>query len=439
MRNSLIFGFLCLQVSANAQWSSTLTLNSLNNITFSIDHLCVANENSVFVGGSKQENWSTPRIGVVYYTLDGGTVWDSIEFANRFISAIESPSPNVIYYVSTQPVFPTGGSSYLKKYLHRSMDGGQSWNESFIDSSYFALMNNALSFFNDSTGILRLGTTNDLITRDYGQNWTPIDLPIYKFSTTLGGDTLLMAAQNIYTVNLNTMDIIDSLYSANCTGSLQSSDKIGDTLIRAYVASNNINNYTSLTIDEYPLGNQRILHFPHLSIIVSVRITLSSLYLLSGSIARSSDGGYTFYEQYSIEPDADTSVFMYFDFANENIGYAVTRSLADNTFKVQKTTNGGGITTNYIDPPIQFTAGINEPLKNEVSIYPNPTSQNVSVSSTALIDRIEIIDLFGRTVLSIVEINDNVYNLDLSNYSNGKYILKVSSKSHSEYLPLIKN
>jgi hypothetical protein len=235
------------------------------------------------------------------------------------------------------------------------------------------------------------------------------------------------------------MDIIDSLYSANCTGSLQSSDKIGDTLIRAYVASNNINNYTSLTIDEYPLGNQRILHFPQLSIIVSVRITLSSLYLLSGSIARSSDGGYTFYEQYSIEPDADTSVFMYFDFANENIGYAVTRSFADNTFKVQKTTNGGGITTNYIDPPIQFTAGINEPLKNEVSIYPNPTSQNVSVSSAVLIDCIEIMDLFGRSVLSIVEINDHDYNLDLSNYSNGNYILKVSSKSHSEYLPLIKN
>jgi hypothetical protein len=428
MRNTLIYSFLCLQLFANAQWSSTVTLNSFNNNGFSIDHFCVANENSVFAGGKKQETSNSSVSGIMYYTLDGGAVWDSIEFANRFIDAIESPSPNVIYYVSTQLVYPTGGGPYAKKYLHRSMDSGQTWNESLIDSSSFGLMYNALSFFNDSTGILRLGTSNDFITRDYGQNWTPFDLPIYKFSTTLGGDTLLMAAQNIYTVNLNTMDIVDSLYSANCTGSLQSSDKIGDTLIRAYVASNDINNYTSLTIDEYPLGNQRILHFPQLSIIVSVRITLSSLYLLSGSIARSSDGGYTFYEQYSIEPDADTSVFMYFDFANENIGYAVTRSFADNTFKVQKTTNGGGITTNYIDPPIQFTAGINEPLKNKVSIYPNPSSTTIQISASTTLDEIYLFDLQGKLIMQVAPQQSKV-TMDVSDISSGTYIVQAKNSN----------
>jgi hypothetical protein len=444
MRNTLIFSFLYLHLAANAQWSSTVTLNSFNNNLFTIDHFCVANENSVFAGGKKRETLNSAAVGVFFYTLDGGAVWDSLEFADRFISAIESPSPNVVYYVSTKLVFPTVGSTYAKKYLHRSMDSGQTWNESLIDSSSFGLMYNALAFFNDSTGILRLGSSNYFVTRDYGQNWTPINLPAHQFSTTLGGDTLLLNAQNISTINLTTLDLTASIYSAYCVGSLFSYDKSSVTLIRAYLANDGTSkgypymNYLAVSLDDYPLGGQQILHFPDFYAI-SAKITENNIYLLSHKPACSNDGGNTFFIQESTEPDADTSVFMHLDFANDQMGYAVTHSLADNTYKIQKTTNGGGITTNYIDPPIQITAGINEPSKNEVTIYPNPTSQNVTVSSAVLIDCIEIIDLFGRSILSIVEINDHDYNLDLSNYSNGNYILKVSSKSHSEYYPLVKN
>ncbi len=446
MRNTLIFAFLCLQVSANAQWSSTVTLNSFNNNLFTIDHFCVVNENSVFAGGKKRETLNSSAVGVVYYTIDGGAVWDSLEFADRFISAIESPSPNVVYYVSTKLVFPTGGSTYAKKYLHRSMDSGQTWNESLIDSSSFGLMYDALSFFNDSTGILRLGTSNYFITRNYGQNWTPINLPVHKFSTTLGGDTLLLNAQNISIINLNTLNLADLFYSANCTGSLQAYGSSSETLMRAYLANDGpshgytYNNYLAISLDDYPLGDQRILHFPDVHSFNYTYITNSRLYILAYLVPICSiDSGNSFFIQESTEPDAVDLVFMHLGFANDQVGYAVTRSQTDNTYKIQKTTNGGGITTNYIDPPIQITAGINEPSKNEVTIYPNPTSQNVTVSSAVLIDCIEIIDLFGRSILSIVEINENDYNLDLSNYSYGNYILKVSSKSHSEYLPLIKN
>jgi hypothetical protein len=444
MRSLLFLCFLCLSLTANAQWSSTVTLNSFNNNSFYIDHFCVASENSVFAGGKKKETWTSPSVGIIYYTLDGGMVWDSIEFSNRFISAIKSPSSNVIYFVSTQLVYPTFGSTYQKKYLHRSMNGGQTWTESLIDSTSLGLMNNALSFFNDSVGILKLGSLNFFITRDYGQNWTPINLPVHKFSTTLGGDTLLLEVQNISTVNLTSLDLVNSLYTANCVGTLQAYSKSNETLMRAFLAYDGTalgypyDNYTSITMDDYPLGHQRILHFPNINIIVSVRLTATNIYLLSGSIASSSDGGYTFYEQYSTEPDADTSVFMYFDFANENIGYAVTRSLADNTYKIQKTTNGGGVTNNFISPPIQFVAGVNEHSKNEISIYPNPTAEKIKITSTNVINRIELIDLYGRTILMSPEVKEYEYSLDLSAYSNGNYIVKIFSNDQLHYLSLIK-
>ena len=421
-----------------------MTLNSLNNITFSIDHLCVANENSVFAGGIKQETSNSSASGILYYTLDGGAVWDSIEFANRFIDAIESPSPNVIYYVSTQLVYPTGGSPYAKKYLHRSMDSGQTWNESLIDSSSFGLMYNALSFFNDSTGILRLGTSNYFITRNYGQNWTPINLPVHKFSTTLGGDTLLLTAQNISTINLNTLNLADLFYGANCTGSLQAYGSSSETLMRAYLANDGpshgytYNNYLAISLDDYPLGDQRILHFPDVHSFYYAYITNSRLYILAYLVPICSiDNGNSFFIQESTEPDAVDLVFMHLGFANDQVGYAVTRSQTDNTYKIQKTTNGGGITTNYIDPPIQFTAGINEPSKNEVSIYPNPASSTIQISASTTLDEIYLFDLQGKLIMQVAPQHSKV-TMDVSDISPGTYIVQARSSNGISTLKFMK-
>jgi hypothetical protein len=416
------------------------------NFDFTINKFCVANENAVFTGGYKRENSSSPIIGTVYYTLDGGIVWDSLEFQDRFIVALESPSPNTIYFISTQLVYPTSGSPYQKKILHRSLDGGNSWNESHIDSSSVGLGLRPLSFFNDSIGVVRIGSSNYLITRDYGQNWTPINLPVHKFSTTLGGDTLLLEVQNISTVNLTTLVLVNSLYTANCVGTLQAYSKSNETLIRAFLAYDGTSlgysssNYLAISIDDYPLGSQKILHFPEIGSFNSVNSTESNLYILAYLVPMCSiDGGNSFFIQESTEPDASDLVFMQLGFANDLVGYAVTRSSADNTYKIQKTTNGGGVTNNFISPPIQFVAGVNEHSKNEIFIYPNPTAEKIKITSTNVINHIELIDLYGRTILMTPEIKENEYSLDLSAYSNGKYILKVISDGKTEFHSIIKN
>jgi hypothetical protein len=83
--------------------------------------------------------------------------------------------------------------------------------------------------------------------------------------------------------------------------------------------------------------------------------------------------------------------------------------------------------------------GLNEnnPEQNS-SIYPNPSSQYLTVSSTELIKQIEIIDLFGRSILVLSEINAIETYLDLSKYTMGNYIIKVSTNSKTEFHSLIK-
>jgi hypothetical protein len=74
-----------------------------------------------------------------------------------------------------------------------------------------------------------------------------------------------------------------------------------------------------------------------------------------------------------------------------------------------------------------------------ISIYPNPTAQQVTLSSSEIIDCIEVLDVYGRTILTISEIKATEYNLDFSAYSNGKYILKVISDVKTEFHSINKN
>ena len=71
--------------------------------------------------------------------------------------------------------------------------------------------------------------------------------------------------------------------------------------------------------------------------------------------------------------------------------------------------------------------------------YPNPTSKSIFISSKEAIDQIEIVDLFGRSLILVSGIDALEFEMDLSNYSNATYLLKVSSATTTEFYPLVKN
>lgn len=107
-----------------------------------------------------------------------------------------------------------------------------------------------------------------------------------------------------------------------------------------------------------------------------------------------------------------------------------TLSSGNHTFKIDVPTavfaNGEG----YI-PVSVYVQGensilsINDVVSYSYDMYPNPTSNTVNISGTDTINSYQIIDSLGRVLISKTY-NDSTLHLDLSNYSNGVYFLKMN-------------
>ena len=79
-----------------------------------------------------------------------------------------------------------------------------------------------------------------------------------------------------------------------------------------------------------------------------------------------------------------------------------------------------------------------ESLNNAVTVYPNPTSGIVTISSSenAIINKIEIVDVLGKTVSVKTE---NTSQVNISEFSKGIYILKIYSAENVFVKKIIKN
>ncbi|MFT6244964.1 MAG: subtilisin-like proprotein convertase family protein [Salibacteraceae bacterium] len=82
--------------------------------------------------------------------------------------------------------------------------------------------------------------------------------------------------------------------------------------------------------------------------------------------------------------------------------------------------------------------GINELTSNNLLVFPNPTSDKVSVTWDGSISYIEITDVRGR-LLNRVEVSDvNKIKLDVETYRSGVYLLRVVGDNGSTVIDLIK-
>lgn len=77
---------------------------------------------------------------------------------------------------------------------------------------------------------------------------------------------------------------------------------------------------------------------------------------------------------------------------------------------------------------------------NEVRIYPNPTSDMVTVdlADVSTIDKITLIDLQGKVLYQNKSINTNIVKIDLSQFGNGFYMLQVQGKDINNVFKVLK-
>lgn len=72
----------------------------------------------------------------------------------------------------------------------------------------------------------------------------------------------------------------------------------------------------------------------------------------------------------------------------------------------------------------------NEQAENQAfSLTPNPAREQVKISSPALISRISVVDLQGRTVKQIDHVNASEYTLDVQALENGTYVISLQTQN----------
>jgi hypothetical protein len=82
------------------------------------------------------------------------------------------------------------------------------------------------------------------------------------------------------------------------------------------------------------------------------------------------------------------------------------------------------------DPSVDYVSaqmtGMDENI-DKVALYPNPTKGNVTIEAAGM-SRITVVSMLGQVVYD-TELNDNVYTLDMSQFTAGMYMVRVYSEA----------
>ena len=309
----------------------------------------------------------------IFKSSDGGNTWSQQYSLNCYGPSRGFPD---VHFTDSLTGYAPG---------YKTTDGGDSWFLQYQPVTSFPYVPEAISFINDSTGIIAGYSYWGGIakTMDWGNSWNWVSVPYDTweiYAIHFPYETIGYAAS---------YQLKAGLYSAEI---LKTTDG-GQSWISKKV------------FEGGPFGNKGF-HF------WSVYCTDTNVcYVVgdSGKIAKTSDGGITWSFQYSGTTHTLRKVF----FTDANTGYIVGDSGT-----ILKTTNGGGIT------------GINSIYNSTstVSIFPNPTSTLLTIQiisdknqscqfilSNSLGEKIISRSLMGKTSV-----------IDLSGYADGIYFYKVT-------------
>ncbi len=102
------------------------------------------------------------------------------------------------------------------------------------------------------------------------------------------------------------------------------------------------------------------------------------------------------------------------------------------------TETGNGINFGLVRVYEYSTLSISDTESTIISVYPNPSSGMVKINSEEQIELAHVYDMMGKEILSL-EINSYNMDLDLTNYPNGKYTLKLQMNSGVQTYSIVKN
>jgi uncharacterized repeat protein (TIGR01451 family) len=76
-------------------------------------------------------------------------------------------------------------------------------------------------------------------------------------------------------------------------------------------------------------------------------------------------------------------------------------------------------------------------IDNSVSVYPNPTKNNINISAKNNLKSVQLFDIQGRVLQTVLE-NKNATTIDVSNNANGVYFLKITTEDGCKIEKVVK-
>lgn len=312
--------------------------------------------------------------GEIYKTVDGGASW--------VLEETWMCSPLRTFHFDANTGFAVGSSCFGGKTISRKENGTWSSNTTYLSWNIEYIR--AIDFYDANIGMVGGDSAQIHRTFDGGMTWDTIDLNIQNFAQ--NGGVIL----DIQYIDEETIVLTNNLpntgfcisFDGGLTWDHHSAVSFSSPNMKsvAYSSKDSIITVGS-TIDSWPLGKGDVIWYQ-----------------------KTSTGGY-FNEQFSSFPLNEVTM------ANDSIAFAVGK---DGTIISNKST---------------LTSVINlQPQTPQINIYPNPASDQIKIESENM-NRIEIVDLLGRVVNTIVTEGETQKSIDISQLESGVYLLKVHFKN----------
>ncbi|HQA73059.1 T9SS type A sorting domain-containing protein [Flavobacterium sp.] len=432
----LSLSFLLAGFATNAQ-SWVEQASGFNDASRGISQFSIVNANTVWALAYNGAD-TTVNIQEFTKTTDGGANWspgiidlgDSLLEINNIIAVDETNA-----WVSA--LIPADGNGVV----FRTYDGGLNWiqqnslgfqtsGESFINGVHFFDANNGLSYGDPEGGEFEMYTTTD-----GGENWTRVpgaNIPNplsgeygYNGGNVFVGSTCFLVTNKGRILKSTDMGLTWSVSQAPVTdfGSAAQSARLSfssatngcmlKTIGTNYTFYTTTNGGTSWSAGTPFTGLYRVLTYvPGTNTIVATSAATAA----SGS-AYSSDNGVTWT---SIDSGAQRGIAAFF---NGSTGWCAGFNQDASTGGVFKLS--GTLSNN------QFTS-------TKFSVYPNPSSSNITISSELDSYKLRVIDVTGKVMIN-KELNGLENNIDVSSFSNGLYFFEINAGNNTETIKIIKN
>ncbi|WP_133242646.1 T9SS type A sorting domain-containing protein [Flavobacterium psychrotolerans] len=295
----------------------------------------------------------------------------------------------------------------------------------------YSLPNNPLVW--QYTNLLPLETR--VITFTLNIN-TPTD-PLYPV---IGGDILTYTA----TIDPIATDITppdnNFIFHQTVVNSYDPNDKTcleGDV-----IEPSNIGEYLHYNINFENTGTADAINIVVKDVIDDTKFDISTLQLMDSShpVSTKITGNVVefIFEAINLPPTVSAPTLSHGNvmFKIKTLPTLITGAVVENTANIYFDFNFP-ITTNTASSTFATLNSASFVRDNTIRVYPNPTRNNINVSSKTDIKSIQIFDIQGRLLQIIIE-NKPSALLDISNKQNGVYFLKVTTSDGSSIEKIIK-